>query len=480
VERSTLVASLLTFRHEARSGVLEVRAEGVRTFLYLLRGALVFAEEESIGETLGRLLVRQKKLTQEQYVQIIERMTEGIFDNEQLRFGEVAVELGFLSAEEVERALADQVRWKIIRTLQREEHEFHFADSSGQVEAVLKIPLALEPLILEACRWIPDERKLYTLGLVSPDRALTLREPPNIVAQRYQTTPDERTFLQHLDGRKRMPELLVLAKDTDTDVPALLTALVVSKGIAYAKEPERAAPAPAATGASPPPAPPAPQPAAAPVASPSPPAVAKAAPAPTPVHRGFVPTPQQFVPFRGPAPDTKTEKDAAKEKADRALALLLHNRPGGAKTRSGTIAAVAAVVWQTPKPPSDHEARLLAEQSFQRGRKYLFQGQVKLAHAELEKAHQLQPASIEYELHAMWAAFVIGALPADAGRAKLKAASGAAVKNDPNSAFGYYVMGEMALLEKNESTARRAFAHSVKLDSNNTDAQRRLRLLAKK
>lgn len=474
VDQGSLVSTLLTLRDGARSGVLEVRSDGVRTFLYLLEGQLVFAEEESTGETLGRLMVRQNKLTQAQYVAVIDRMTDDLIGNEQLRFGEVAVELGFLSAEEVESALSDQVRWKIIRALQREEHEFTFSDSSGDLEGVVRSPLALEPLILEAYRWVTEERKQFTLALVAPDRLLTLRESANAVAKRYQTTPDERAFLDQLDGRKCMPELLGLAETSETDVPALLTALVLSRGIAYAKpDPKSVAPVP-----SPPPGAAEPTQPTRDVSPPKPqPAPGRDATAGTAVHRGYVPTPQQFIPFRGPAPDTTKEKDAAKEKADRALALLRNIRTAA---RPAGESSGQSVAREVPKAPSDHEARLVAEQAFQRGRKQLYQGQFKQAHTELEKARALQPASIEYELHALWAAFVIGTAKPDESRAKLKVVSAAALKNDPNSAFSYYVMGEIALHEKNETTARRAFAHAVKLDPQLLDAQRRLRLLGNK
>lgn len=464
--------------------MLEVRSEGARTFFYLLRGQLVFAEEESIGETLGRMLVRQEKLSQAQYVTVLKRMTDALIDNEQLRFGEVAIELGFLSRDEVERALADQVRWKIIRTLEREEHQWTFADSSGQVEGMPQFVLHLEPLVLEAARWVPDERKQRTLGLVAPERPLALREPVATVAERYQMTPDERAYASRIDGTKNVRELVALARDTEADATAVLTALVVTKGIAYVAP--RAAPPAVAT----PPTPPAPI--VAPVAAAKP-----AAPGPAgPMHRGFVPTPAQFVPFKGPIPDTKAEKDSAKEKADRALALLRAQRRGQGTTSGSVVTSGTNLSVQTPtaafkpvgadaappssaQPPNDHEARLTAEQELQRGKTLLFQGQTRAAATSFDRAKKLQPANVEYELFAAWAEFVIGAANADQARGQLKRVANAAMKADPNLAFAYYVIGEMALLDKNEAVAKKAFTHALKLDPKLLDAQRRLRLLKK-
>src|SRR4051812_28212504 len=123
---AALVRSLLALRKERRSGVLTVESEGIKTFVYLDQGMPVFAEEGTHGETLGRLLVRQGKLTQAQYVDVIGKMTDALFINEQLRFGEVAVELGYLTEGQVSKALADQIRWKIVRVFQRPSTTWSF------------------------------------------------------------------------------------------------------------------------------------------------------------------------------------------------------------------------------------------------------------------------------------------------------------------------------------------------------------------
>ncbi len=494
--------------------MVEVRSEGARTFLYLLRGELVFAEEESIGESLGRMLVRQEKLTEQQYLTVLKRMTDALIDNEQLRFGEVAIELGFLTRDEVVRALGDQVRWKIIRTLEREDYEWTFAESTGQVEGTPQFVLHLEPLVLEAARWVPEERKQRTIGLVARDRALTLREPVPAVVQRYQMTPDERTFVANIDGRRTIEQLVEIARGNE-DASAVLTALVVTKGIAYVAArpaPTPAVPTPAAAfrpepaGAPPlsdrsPPSSPM-RPATPPVAATPPGAAASASTPDAPPaqpHRGLVPTPAQFMPFKGPVPDTNAEKEAAKEKADRALALLRAQRMGKPAAAPGTAVTSGSVVtdvatptgaWKpvgaapagapaAAAPMSEHEARLNAEQEFQRGKALLFQGQTRLAKGNFDRARKLQPTSTEYELFASWAEFVLGVANVDEARGKLKRISNAAVKADPNLAFGYYVLGEMALLDKNEAVAKKAFTHALKLDPKLVDAQRRLRLLKK-
>lgn len=140
--------------------MLTVTADEVRTFVYVRAGVPVFAEEGTHGETLGRLLLRQRVLSQEQYVEIIAKMTDALFMNEQLRFGEVAIELGHLTEAQVTKALSDQVRWKIVRIFQRPEVTWSFEESLARLEDVGNFPMEIEGLVLDAVRWIDDEQKL--------------------------------------------------------------------------------------------------------------------------------------------------------------------------------------------------------------------------------------------------------------------------------------------------------------------------------
>jgi hypothetical protein len=444
---STLVSTLLSLRDGARTGVLEVQADGIRTFIYLDRGDPVFAEEESIGETLGRMLVRQGKLSPEQHVRVIERMTQGFIDNEQLRFGEVAVALGFLSAQEVQRALTDQVRWKIIRMLERTDHRFEFKDSASRLEGLTRFPLVLEALIMEACRWVPDDRRMLTLGGVPREGFVVLAAPLADIAKRYVLTPDEHAFLAKVDGTKRAPELIEVARDDDGAL-AVLTALVVSRGVALRATPAvKPRPAPAQVPA-----------VQTPAKALSPQTLPMAIQPPNAAHRAVIPTPQQFVPYK--------TNDPAKERADRALAELRRQRSdaSGAET--------------APRDP--HEARLQAERSFQRGRQFLATGNHAMAHMEFQRAHQLQQESLEYELLAVWSSVLAAKTKLEEARGDLKRIASTLLKTDPNCAFGYYVLGEVALSERNEAVAKRALTHAVKLDASLVDAKRRLHMLTRR
>ena len=74
----SLIKAVLELVAERRTGVLEVRADGVRTQITFDAGKPVFAEDEAPGESFGRLLMRQGVITNDQFVRVIDVMTRDI------------------------------------------------------------------------------------------------------------------------------------------------------------------------------------------------------------------------------------------------------------------------------------------------------------------------------------------------------------------------------------------------------------------
>jgi hypothetical protein len=137
-------------------------------------------------------------------------------------------------------------------------------------------------------------------------------------------------------------------------------------------------------------------------------------------------------------------------------------------------------VDRTPENP--HEARLLAERAFQAGLADLNATHYAKAAPQLARASKLLPESEEYRLYAKWAAArARGNLafhPVERG--ELKKIAVAALKIDPNFAFGLYVAGSLALEEDDAPRAHRFLAHAAKLDPQLLDAKRQLRIVERR
>jgi CheY-like chemotaxis protein len=222
-----LAATLLRIAAAGETGVLEVSGGGLCTRIVFESGAAVSAEGGSLRETLGRLLLRRGALAEADYVRVIERMTERVMANEQQRMGEVLVELGLLSRDEVRAALETQLFEKVTAC-------FRLPDASWSFSELDALPEGLEPFRL------PPVERLVHAGLahlapesivawLSPQAALRprLTRPPEDVGALLALDADALRWLSRLDGSCTLAEA-VRASET---APALLATLLAIEAL---------------------------------------------------------------------------------------------------------------------------------------------------------------------------------------------------------------------------------------------------------
>ncbi|HVY46406.1 MAG TPA: DUF4388 domain-containing protein, partial [Minicystis sp.] len=223
---ASLVREMLRVEARGLTGTMEVEADGVVTYVYFKGGRAVFAEQGTLGETLGRLLVQTGLLTQEQYARVIARMTQALIDNEQMRLGEVVVELGYLTPDQVHAALADQVRRKIERCLASDEPRWGF-DEAPLPDGVGRFPAPIAPCLLDAMRSLVQRARLD--ALLGPELA---RYPyvrdAQAVGERFKLTPAELRFIETLDGGDTLGAALASTAARDVDAAAIAASLLVT------------------------------------------------------------------------------------------------------------------------------------------------------------------------------------------------------------------------------------------------------------
>lgn len=169
------------------SGILEVRREGVTTLLYLDEGEPVFAESSALAETLGRVLLLEGKLTEAQYAEVVRRMTESIVEAEPMRFGEVAVALGFVHPVTIQEALSSQVRRRLLACVGPGPQIRHWLPDTSIVDDVGSFPQDVPRLLAEGVASLSDaEREALhvmlgrpTIGGVDPDPVAYYGLPPS-------------------------------------------------------------------------------------------------------------------------------------------------------------------------------------------------------------------------------------------------------------------------------------------------------------
>jgi tetratricopeptide (TPR) repeat protein len=419
----------------AETGILEIRADGVCTSIHLSRGNPVFAEGGSLRDTLGRLLLRRGEINESEYVRVIERMTERLVDSEPMRMGEVLVELGLLTPNEVYDGLVQQVSEKIIACFRwtRFNHSFHPLEAVSEEILAFEVP-SLEALLLAGLKAHFGPGRVELLLRPHSNRYPALRMSAAETGNRFQMNPAEQKFLLEVRGDRTLAQL---QRDSSSDAAhagQVLTALVVARAVVLKEAPTTAKPARPD-----------------PVSSRPRTADAPARPARSAEARED----QRHVPRRNP-------RDSLGQLSGRL-------RKMGGPT--------------TPAHPADeHRARLEAERAFRSGMGLMRQDMMPGARREFARAAELHPSEPEYRMYEAWTSYLTarGEEAPTLARAKAHACANRVLQDDRESSRAHSILGQLANASGELDAAARHFRMALRHDPGDRDAQRGMRLLAKR
>jgi CheY-like chemotaxis protein len=207
------------------TGALELHSEGVCTRIYFLDGQPVSTEGGPLRETLGRMLLRRGALSEDDYVRVIDRMTESIMANEHQRMGEVLVQLGLMTSSEVYAALSHQVIEKITNCFALRDFEPSFDEMNELPEGLEAFPIPPVPaLVLEGLSEHADptdlDRLLRTAAREGA-RFVQIRGDARETGRRFALESPELRLVAQIDGTRTAAALLDAGMK-----PALLAALL--------------------------------------------------------------------------------------------------------------------------------------------------------------------------------------------------------------------------------------------------------------
>ena len=418
---------LVDLGERAETGVLEIRTEGVCTRIHLHQGNPVFAEGGALQETLGRLLLRRGTISESDYVRIIERMTESLVDNEPMRMGEVLVELGLLTPNDVYDVLVQQVGEKIVNCFRwpHFNHSFHPLEAVSEEVLAFEVP-SLESLILGGLKAHFGPGRVEFLLRPHGTRYPALRMSAAETGNRFQMNPAEQKFLLEVRGDRSVAQLQQNCSLDASHAGQLLAALVVTREVVLEESPHAAKP-----DRSP---------------------------------RTLRPPPSPTRPTRTPETSADRRRDPRRKPSDSLGQLFrrLQKMPA--------------------RPPDEHQAKLEAESAFRSGMVLLFQNMMPGAHREFTRAAELQPSEPEYRMYEAWLGYQIarGEEDRNLARAKAHACASRVLQDEPESSRAHSILGQLAHANGELDAADRHFRMALRYDPDDRDSQRGLRLLSKR
>ena len=205
------------------TGILTLVAGGARKALYLKDGRVVFASSNLPNDRLGEILLREGKITVEEYEASIKAITKG------KRQGKVLVEMGALSPKDLWEGVQFQVKEIVYTVFQWDEGQFHFEESTLPEKERITVDLDIQDLILAGLRRVDAGGRLQSRY---PETDVVLERATSRVPSPLE--PYEVHVLKLVDGERSVLDICRESEIGDNETLKVLYALVTT-GVARVK-----------------------------------------------------------------------------------------------------------------------------------------------------------------------------------------------------------------------------------------------------
>jgi len=157
---------------DRRTGALLLRHEKIKKIIYFKNGEPLHVKSNLVSECLGKLLMSQRLITEEECAESVRMMKES-----GKKQGEVLISMRCLTRKNVEYALELQLETKLFETFTWEQGEYRFNGSAQTPEIENNLEWKGPALVVEGIRRTFDETRLRKLMLSTLDVPLTSNEP---------------------------------------------------------------------------------------------------------------------------------------------------------------------------------------------------------------------------------------------------------------------------------------------------------------
>ncbi|MGH9458671.1 MAG: DUF4388 domain-containing protein [Thermoanaerobaculia bacterium] len=224
------VADVLTFLAMIRrTGKLVFRQGELDRTIYWNRGEIVFATSSSREHTLGQFLLRNGKITEEQYRESRERMTPDT------RHGKVLVQMGAISPKELWWGVKNQVLEIIYSLFTWDEGEFAFYEIDEQLRERILLSLNTSSIIMEGIRRL-DEGAMIDERVTSLDTVYARVPGAEAQLPSLDLSEEEMELFHEIDGVRSVRELLRGSALTEFEARRILYQLVAGRLVEETRE----------------------------------------------------------------------------------------------------------------------------------------------------------------------------------------------------------------------------------------------------
>lgn len=193
---------LLTVYKYRAPGVIECARGEVGKSIYLDQGNIIFASSNQTADSLGDRLLAAGKITREQYDESVRSLTA---PGNVKRQGTILVEMGVLQPKELFVNVRDQVQDIVWSIFDWDTGEVTFTPGRDKQTEFIKLAIPIREAVMQGIRRIAAAKALIPrVG----SKATVLERVAGADESDLELEPDERAFLETVDGKRTLFDLV--------------------------------------------------------------------------------------------------------------------------------------------------------------------------------------------------------------------------------------------------------------------------------
>lgn len=188
----------------SKTGVLLLRNGNVTKTLHFKRGVVVFATSNIPDERFGEMLLREGKITADQFTEASKQITSG------KRLGKILVEMQALSPKDLWNEVRHQVQEIAYSVLSWDSGTFQFFEGEERTGENITTSLTVQEILLEGLRRIKNKElleKVFPSKDIVFERVLPASRPTNLHFEEY-----EKHVFKLVDSERTVQEICDLSE----------------------------------------------------------------------------------------------------------------------------------------------------------------------------------------------------------------------------------------------------------------------------
>lgn len=193
---------LVYLNRNRKTGILTVKTPSFTKKIYLHKGDAVFASSNDEDDRLGETLMKMGKITLEQFDRSVELLKETC-----KRQGEILVELGYLTPQDIIWGVKYQVKDIIYSLFHLRDAEYEFIERGIPSDGFITLKMSMGNLIYEGVKRIDNLNRIRK-EMPDMDAVLTLSTDPVSLFQDVVFSSLDKKMLFMVNGKKTVKELI--------------------------------------------------------------------------------------------------------------------------------------------------------------------------------------------------------------------------------------------------------------------------------